>query len=210
MRDEELIHRIAQGDEEAFSRFFRRWAPRLGAFILRSTRQPEVTEDLVQEVFVRILRGAPHYESRGQASAWVLRIAANLTYSHWRKQKRSRVDTIDVQTLTQRTAEPAHRSPDRAHERARFRCDLDAALDTLPANQRMAFLLKIDQGLTYAQIGEVLQCPEGTVKSRFHHAVLKLRAALREWSGGFDPREHGGTASGRRVQPRHRLEEQEP
>lgn len=210
MRDEALIRRIAGGDEEAFSRFFRRWAPRLGAFILRSTRQPDVTDDLVQEVFVRILRAAPRYESRGQASAWVLRIAANLTYSHWRTQKRSRVDATGLDRLIHRTPEPSHRAPDHSHERAQFRHDLEAALEALPPNQRMAFLLKTSQGLTYAEIGEVLRCPEGTVKSRFHHAVLKLRATLREWSGGFGPENDSGPGRGRRVGPRRHVEEQEP
>jgi RNA polymerase sigma-70 factor, ECF subfamily len=180
--DEQLIQRIACRDEDAFTLFFRRWAPRLGSFILRSTGCPEAADDLVQEAFIRIYRAAGRYEARGHVSAWVLRIAANLTYSHWRTRNRSRVDSVDLQLLTQRTPAAAHYSPQQRRERAQFRSDLDAAIGALPPNQRMAFLLKIEQGLTYAQIGEVLRCPEGTVKSRFHHAMLKLRTSLREWS----------------------------
>lgn len=199
--DEQLLARIAAGDERAFSELFRRWAPRLGTFILRATGCPDTTEDLVQEVFIRILRAAPRYESRGQVSAWIYRIAANLTYSYWRKRNRAGDGSSGISALAERAVAPRRQAPDQLYERGRFTADLYTAVDKLPLNQRMAFLLKMDQGLTYAQVGEVLQCPEGTVKSRFHHALLKLRTGLRDWSQGFvvdetarpkrTPRAHG-------------------
>jgi RNA polymerase sigma factor (sigma-70 family) len=84
--------------------------------------------------------------------------------------------------------------------RGLFARDLESALTDLPVNQRMAFLLKAGQGLTYEEAAEVLGCPEGTVKSRFHHAVLRLRIVLREWEDGIGTE---APAAARREAPPH-------
>ena len=77
--------------------------------------------------------------------------------------------------------------PSTRRERSEFARGLARAIENLPDNQRMAFLLKVEQGLTYEDVARVLACPVGTAKSRFHHAVLRLRAELSEWREGFAP-----------------------
>lgn len=184
--DLELLRGIAAGSPEAFRCFYRRWAPRLGSFLTRVTGSSDTAEDLLQEAFLRILRAAPRYEERATVGAWVYRICANLAYSYWRRSARSPFEAGDPLAEGAQIADTRAESPADRSERRAFREALDAALERLPANQRLVFLLKADRGLTYEEISAVLQCPEGTAKSRFHYAVLRLRDELRPWCDGPD------------------------
>jgi len=177
--DAELLRGIAEGGELACRLFYRRWAPRLGRFLSRATADADVASDLLQETFLRVLRAAPRFEATGSAGAWVYRIASNLAYSYWRRQRpRGRRAPLDVEGL-----EVPSRAPDPAQDRNRrvWMREARQAVEQLPENHRLVFLLKIDGGLTYDEIGETLGCPTGTAKSRFHHAVRRLRATLRDW-----------------------------
>lgn len=182
--DLELLRGIAAASPEAFRCFYRRWAPRLGSFLTRATGSRDTAEDLLQEAFLRILRAAPGFEDRSTVSAWVYRICANLAYSHWRRVARAPFQEGDASAAAAQCADVHAENPAERHERRAFRAALEAALERLPANQRLVFLLKVDRGLTYEEIGDVLRCPEGTAKSRFHYAVLKLRDELRPWCDG--------------------------
>ncbi len=183
--DLELLQGIASGSEEAFGVFYHRWSPRLGPFLLRATGSREVAEDLLQEAFLRMLRAAPSYEPRGSVRAWIYRICTNLAYSHWRRIRRSPFREGDPHAQEDRLVDTRAATPESVRARSAFREELTAALSELPPNQRIVFILKADRGLTYQEIAEVLRCPEGTAKSRFHHAVRRLRAELSSWSSGL-------------------------
>lgn len=180
-RDDELIRSVAEGCEESFTFLFRRWAPRLGRFLWQATGSRETADDLLQETFLRVLRSAPRFEAKGRASAWMYRISANLVYSHWRKEQ------VRIGTVTTLAAEgapptaPVRMNPELHRWDQAFRGAAEEAMDRLPANQRLVFLLKARQGLTCAEIADILACPIGTVKSRLRLGVLRLREELREW-----------------------------
>jgi len=209
--DLKLLRLTAEGSEEAFLRLFQRWSPPLRRFLIRATGSRETGEDLLQEAWIRILKAASRYEPRGTVSAWMYRICANLAYSHWRRERRSPLCSprqfpdgagglgwSDAGGSLRRafgsgapdTAPAAAERPDHRRWKRAFAQALEEAVSSLSANHRMAFLLKVDQGLTYEEIASSLGCPEGTVKSRFHHALLRLRSALAEWQ------EPGGTSGG--------------
>jgi RNA polymerase sigma-70 factor, ECF subfamily len=179
--DLDLLRRSAAGSEEAFLRLFQRWAPRLRRFLIRAGGSKEVGEDLLQEAWIRILKAAPRYQPTGTVGAWMFRICANLAYSHWRRELRARDHLLlDAASLFQGESLGAE-MPDRRHWGRAFSRAVEDAVAGLPANHRLVFLLKVGQGLTYGEIAEALECPEGTVKSRFHHALIRLRAELAAW-----------------------------
>jgi RNA polymerase sigma-70 factor (ECF subfamily) len=115
----------------------------------------------------------------------VYRICANLAYSHWRRVGRSPFRPGALLEDGALVADERAENPEDRHVRQAFRAALEAALERMPANQRIVFLLKADRGLTYQEIAAVLQCPEGTAKSRFHYAVLRLRDELQPWGRGL-------------------------
>jgi RNA polymerase sigma-70 factor, ECF subfamily len=203
-----LIQAIGEGSEPAFRLLFSRWAPPLRRFLVRATGSREAGEDLLQEAFLRVLGAASRYVPDAPPGAWLYRICANLSYSFWRKEARapramstlgdrlradpnvgvgaSRAGGVAGEWFASGWGGPGMEpGPEAARLRGVFARDLESALAELPVNQRMAFLLKAGQGLTYEAAAEVLGCPVGTVKSRFHHAVLGLRVALREWEDGI-------------------------
>jgi RNA polymerase sigma-70 factor, ECF subfamily len=206
--DAVLLRAIGEGSEAAFRVLFARWAPPLRRFLIRATRSRETGEDLLQEAFLRVLRAASRYAPDAPPGAWLYRICANLSYSFWRRENRAPRamsafggrDGADpdgsaggdrLRGVAGRSGPPGwsgpglEQSPEALRLRGLFTRDLESALVDLPVNQRMAFLLKAGQGLTYEETAEVLGCPEGTAKSRFHHAVLRLRVVLREWEDGI-------------------------
>ena len=204
--DLELLRGMDQSPEECLRLLYRRWGPSLRRFLVRATGSAEAGEDLLQEAFLRILRSAGRFQAKGQVRSWMYRICANLAYSRWRRQGRVVLSPRAGAELP----EDGARGPDSRRSRRLFMAELEEAVFQLPENQRMVFLLKADQGLTYREIASTLLCPEGTVKSRFHLAVMRLREALREWEDGMDlesappPRSPGSTAGdGRR---NHRTE----
>ncbi len=178
--DVALLTGIGDGSEEAFNLFFDRWAPRLGRFLLRATGSRETSEDLLHEVFLRVLRAAPRFEPKGSVTAWMFRIGANVLYSDWRRRRASPV--VSIETL-EPAALPIAVEEDQETRRVqrRFARDARAALTKISENHRVVFHLKVEEGLTYAEIAAVLGCPIGTAKSRFHHAVRELRSLLEEW-----------------------------
>jgi len=178
--DVELLGGIGRGCEESFRLFFRRWSPRLLRFLTQATGSREAGEDLLQEAFIRIYQAAPRYEPRGSIAAWLYRICANLAYSYWRRQRLAR-PAIDGDRAMIELRAPASEEPDQARLLRAFEIDLDRALGNCGRNQRAVFLLKTCAGLTYAEIAETLECPVGTVKSRYHHAVRILRRSLERW-----------------------------
>jgi RNA polymerase sigma-70 factor (ECF subfamily) len=186
--DEELLRAIAEGDEEAFRVLFHRWAPRLGRFLMNASGSREAAEDLLQETFLRILKGAGRFEPRGSVGSWVYRIAANLAYSHWRRERsRPLFGAEGEETLTAMAA-PAGATPEEDRLRRALLADIDAALGRLEVNKRIVFVLKVREGLTYEEIASILCCPVGTVKSRLHHAVHRLQQDLEERNWGERPR----------------------
>jgi RNA polymerase sigma-70 factor, ECF subfamily len=198
--DAELVLGIASGSQEAFRLLFCRWAPPLRRFLIRATASREAGEDLLQEAFLRVYRAAPSYTPCGSTRAWLYQICANLAYSFWRREHRA-LTWVDHEGAP-RGPGPTPSPDDPEWERARreFSCEVEEAVGRLSANHRVVFLLKADQGLTYEEIAGILGCPAGTVKSRFHHALLRLRVELRAWGDGFTGSADlpAGTASGKR------------
>jgi RNA polymerase sigma-70 factor, ECF subfamily len=182
--DAELMRGIAADHPESFHLLFRRWAPRLRRFLIRATGSTEAGEDLLQETFLRVLKAAPRFTPRGEVRAWLFQISANLAYSFWRREGRAHLNTGDPTGALDSLAAPHHRGPETLRARAALAGEVERAVSALPPNQRMVFLLKIDQGLTYEEAAVVMGCPVGTVKSRFHHALLKLREDLKDWREG--------------------------
>ncbi len=184
LSDEALLRGISDGDHGSFRTLFHRWTPRLGRFLLSSTGSPETAEDLLQETFLRILRSASGFEPRGSAGAWIYRIAANLAYSHWRRERSRPLQGAAGDEALAVIPAPPDAIPENERLRRAFLSDMDAALGRLDANKRIVFLLKVKEGLTYEEIASVLRCPVGTTKSRFHHAVHRLQEDLEKKSWG--------------------------
>jgi RNA polymerase sigma-70 factor (ECF subfamily) len=150
----------------------------------RLTTQPADAEDLVHDTYVKAFQAFPTVDLRDDAAcrAWLLRIMTN-TYRDWYR-RRVRSPELSGSTDLDRLhgAVPCHEpGPDRRLESKRLAEAADAAIARLPPEVRLAVVLFFIEELSYREIGEIAQCPTGTVMSRLWRGRRFLREALRAY-----------------------------
>lgn len=157
------------GAEEAFEALYlrhRAWCARVAR---RMTPDEAEAMDLVQEAFLTLLEQFPGYEPRGEVTSFLYAVMRHRALTAGRRRGRERRARVGLQLRLARTDEP--RTPDEPPDTQRVR----AAIDRLPPPQREALLMRIVDGMSVAEVAAALDVPEGTVKSRLHHALAALR-----------------------------------
>jgi len=148
----------------------------------RFTGNAAASEDLSQEVFLRVYRTLPSYQpAQGAFPTWLTSVTRNLLVDHYRRTRRDRLtDSIeDVMPKLEQKHSPA-RTPDRLALAGELSAQLQRGLARLSPELREAVILRDLQGLDYAEIRTVLQVPEGTVKSRINRGRIELARILEE------------------------------
>ncbi|MBC7186652.1 MAG: sigma-70 family RNA polymerase sigma factor [Calditrichaeota bacterium] len=182
----DLIDRIAAGDAEAFTEFYRQYARLVLNLCFRLVRDREDASDLTQEVFVRVFRQASSFRHEAQPLTWLYRIATNLCLNHLRRAKRH--DPLGtIEELEEASGvQVAHGSerPDVLAERQEAQLLVWRAIESLPPAQRAALVLQKYEGLSCQEIAAIMGCSVASVQSRLHRAkenlARVLSAALRE------------------------------
>jgi RNA polymerase sigma factor (sigma-70 family) len=170
LSDEELMAAVAQGDGSALEALCRRWERSLHRFIWRQTGGRDV-DDLHQETWLRVVRAADRFDRSRRFSTWLFRIAINQCRDWHRRRPPDPVPPA-VAARDQTAADPG----------AATAAALDASrlLAALPDAQREVVVLRYYHDLPDAEVATILDVPVGTVKSRFHHAMAKLRRMVAE------------------------------
>ena len=181
--DEELLAAYQQGDVGAFELLLRRHRAPLFTFLLRMLGDRQKAEDLAQETFLRIVKGAAAWEQRARFQTWLYTIARNLCVDQSRRDRFRRTDSLDQQGPDDEPAMvdsvPGREiDPSRGAESARLRPILQKALMALPAEQREVFILREQAGVPFKEIAGLVGVNENTVKSRMRYALEGLRKAL--------------------------------
>jgi RNA polymerase sigma-70 factor (ECF subfamily) len=164
MADEHLMTRVRDGSQEAFETLFERHKDAVWRFFRRRLGHPARAEELVQDVFVAILRNAGRYEPRSAFRSYLFGIAYNLLKAERRKEGWSEVP-CDV--------DPPAAGPD-----ADATLWVQRALGLLDADHREVVMLREYEGLSYLEIAELLNIPVNTVRSRLFRARMDLKQAL--------------------------------
>lgn len=169
-------------EPEAFDEIVEAYAGRLCGFFRRLLGKDADTEDLTQEVFVRVVRNIGSYSESGRFEAWLFRIAANLARDQIRGDKRS-LTVVDVGDSDDGGIDDLRASdrggtcaPDRSLERMDESTRLQEGIDRLPVGEREVILLRHYGELSFADIAEYMGTPIGTALARAHRGLAKLRA----------------------------------
>jgi RNA polymerase sigma-70 factor, ECF subfamily len=177
--DAGLMARYAQGDMRAFELLYSRHRSALYRYLARHARDPEVTNDLFQEVWSKVIANRSRYEPRAKFRTFLFRIAHNCFIDHYRRQSlRPKQEYADGEDWEDALPAPAHESPDTRAEHAELMVRYRKTLNALPAEQRDVFLLYEESGLSLDEIGAITGVGMETAKSRLRYALAKLRAAL--------------------------------
>jgi len=171
--DMELLRQVAAGDETAFAELYDLYAPHVYNYALRLVNEPAVAEEILQEVFLAMWQGARHFREEAKVKTWLLRIAHHQAVS-WLRHTRAVLWSDDE-------FEAIDHDPIEEHLARSWQIDqVRAALAQLTPKHRAVVELTFAQGLSYAEIAEVMSCPIGTVKSRMSYALSRLNRLLSE------------------------------
>ncbi len=166
--DHELVRRHVAGDPDAFGELFRRHRDRMWAVALRTTGNPELAADCVQDAFIAAYRRAASFRGEAAFTTWMHRIVVNACLDRLRRDR----PTYELPELE--LADPRD-----AHSSAEVRLDVREALGKLPEAQRLALILVDMHGLPVQEAAAILGVAEGTVKSR----CFRGRAAMAQLLG---------------------------
>jgi len=185
--DGEIIARLVlgcqNGDQEAFERLFSLYRGPVYAYLVRTTGDRHLAEDLLQDVFLRLIQNIERYTESGRFEAWIFRIAANRVRDWARRRVKSeRVGAVGQTDDESRgpsvVDRPVEAPPEvRLVRREQTRL-LEAAMATLESDERQVLMLRHYGGLSFREIADIMDSPLGTVLARSHRALLKLREKL--------------------------------
>jgi RNA polymerase sigma factor (sigma-70 family) len=170
--DSELMCDVRAGRVRALATLFERHHARVYRFCVRMTGDRQASEDLVQDIFMRILTYAKSYRDDMPFVPWLFGIARNACRGHLGRAPRVPADELDVEDMPAELA--AHDDRAAADERAEL---VRRALSSLPVERREVLVLSRYEFKTYEEIARVLGCSVGAVKVRVHRAMKELRTA---------------------------------
>jgi RNA polymerase sigma-70 factor (ECF subfamily) len=175
------------GDARAFDAMVRRHRTPVFNFILRYTGHRARAEDLLQETWLKAVRGSQDYQPKARFTTWVYTIARNVCVDCARRESYRQTESLDAPTgagedgrMLAEVLPDGSAAPDRAAHNSRLRPLLERALQALPKEQREVFILREYSGIAFKDIATVTGVPENTVKSRMRYALEGLKKSLRE------------------------------
>ena len=186
--DEALMEAYQRGDTRAFEVLLARHQRPVFNFFVRQVGNRALAEDLLQDVFLRVIKGARNYKREAKFTTWLYTIARNLCVDNARRAKHRKAASLD-QPVSKGEGKStlgdlqAHKGPavDRQVIGGQLRDRISEAVDQLSEEQREVFLMRETLNMPFKEIADVVGCPENTVKSRMRYALENLIKQLQEY-----------------------------
>jgi RNA polymerase sigma-70 factor (ECF subfamily) len=188
--DADLIGRVSEGDAQALELLYDRYSRVVYSFALRIVGDPQLAEELLQEVFLRTWQqGSAFRAARGTFITWLLSITHNMAIDEVRKRRRrpQRADNEEPEAVLAAMMDEGQDVEEEVWLSS-LRATIATALEVLPPAQREAIELAYFQGLTQREIAERLGEPLGTIKTRMRLGIQKLREQLGDQFGDLAQR----------------------
>lgn len=188
--EKEIIIKAQKGDSKAFEQLVYLYDKEVLGIALSFRNNEDDAKDIYQEVFVRVYKGLKNFQFKSEFSTWLFRITTNVCISFYTKKKKSnKIVSLDKETgITQEDtvsySETLNSSISTDDElmNDELSVNINCAIETLPKQQKYAFVLKHFEGLKIKEIAVMMECNEGTIKRYLFNASQKLRSLLKEFS----------------------------
>ena len=170
---EDLFPKIASGDEQAFEELYYISYRPIYSFLLSMTLNKEDADDLLQDTFLRIRAAAHLYRNQGNPMGWMMKIAKNLFLMKKRKEKGKETVSIDeIYNMVETTFNHI--------DNVNNRIFLQELFLNISEEEREIIIMNVVSGLTFREVAEILDKPMGTVLSKYHRAMKKLKKASKK------------------------------
>lgn len=183
MTEELLIKRAKKGDSKAFSALLNEHLSMIYNIAYRMTGNPDDASDMTQEVMIKIFKNLDSFNQKSKFSTWVYRVATNTCLDELKKIRRKQTLSLDAEYETDDGSvsfeqEDLSPSPDEQAETNELKDIVARAITRLGEEHRVVIVLRDIKGLSYVEIAEILNCSDGTVKSRLSRARARLKEIL--------------------------------
>ena len=175
LTDNALMLKVKSGDLDKLSLLYERHKKRLFGFFYNMNNNVSLSEDLVQNVFLRMLKYKHTFTGEGAFAAWMFRMARNVNNDHYRKNKKHN-NKNELSSMAFRLTDDDDASA--KMDQADTIVHLKKALQRLPIEKREILVLSKFKGLKYREIGDILGCSEGAAKLKAHRALNELRSVF--------------------------------
>lgn len=175
--DEELLHSLGRGNGSALDELYSRYAKRIAFYCTKMLSDPQRAEDIVHDIFLKIIEKPSFVDTQKSFSTWVFSCAYNACKNEYRRRQTKEIPHQDIdEQLIQQT--------DFIHDAdiSLFKDLLEQSLDELSSEHRTVFILRYTEDFSLKEIADVTGIPEGTVKSRLYYAIKKLAQQLQIFS----------------------------
>ena len=181
-----LIADLCEGDETALAPLVEKYKRMVYRLAMQITKNHADADDVMQETFIKVYRSIRTFRKDAAFETWLYRIAVNEALNFVKRRERQRVSTLEAvpesayEAITRYRAQVAT-DPHAHAEKAELRHHVTKAVNSLSLKHRTVVILHEFEGLTHAEIASILNCSEGTVRSRLHYARKKLRTLLKPY-----------------------------
>jgi RNA polymerase sigma factor (sigma-70 family) len=172
--DEQLMAAYVAGEAGAFDELFRRLAPLLLRVLARQLRSPQAAQDLVQQTFLQLHRARFDFRPDAKLRPWLFTIALNLKREHFRRVQRRPETPLELDGRSDPSVDPP------SFEQADTDKTVRLALERLPPDHREVIVLHWFEGLSFAEVSELVGASVSAVKVRAHRGYVALRTLLAE------------------------------
>jgi len=176
--DKLLIEGVQKGDEQAYCSFIEQYKRLVSHIVYRMLDNNEDREDICQEVFIKAIKNINKFKFQSKLSAWIGRITVNSCINHKRKLNIPTYNNVDSEDTTLEGLTTSQWTPEIHIERSDISVRLETAISMLPDTYRTIITLFHVDEMSYIQIGEIMDLPEGTVKSYLFRGRSKLKSIL--------------------------------
>ena len=181
-----LIADLCEGDETALAPLVEKYKRMVYRLAMQITKNHADADDVMQETFIKVYRSIRTFRKDAAFETWLYRITVNEALNFVKRRERQRVSTLETASESEYEAVTRYRAqvandPHAHAEKAELRHHVTKAVNSLSLKHRTVVILHEFEGLTHAEIAAILNCSEGTVRSRLHYARKKLRTLLKPY-----------------------------
>ncbi len=181
-----LIDHLREGDETALAPLVDKYKRMVHRLALQITKNHEDANDVMQETFIKVYQSIHTFRQEAAFETWVYRIAVNEALNFVKRRERRRESPLSTTEVSEYDPSVLHKAeiandPQINAEKAELRHWVTKAVNSLSLKHRIVVILHELEGLTHAEIASIINCSEGTVRSRLHYARKQLRSLLKPY-----------------------------